>query len=123
MAAASKATYEQRQPGTVPPALQCLLAAAVQARRYLSRSQPLLLDPQVMPRRLWIAPRLIVLTVLGAVLFAPPQVNGQQVDRGQGRHGACSARGQHAPSQARHRARIGIEHSSKWERPKRGDYQ
>jgi hypothetical protein len=39
------------------------------------------LDPQVMPRRLWIAPRLIVLTVLGAVLFAPPPVNGQQVDR------------------------------------------
>jgi len=40
-----------------------------------------LLDPQVMPRRLRIAPRLIMLAVLGRVLFAPPPVNGQQVDR------------------------------------------
>jgi hypothetical protein len=34
------------------------------------------LDPQVMPRRLRIAPRLIMLAVLGRVLFAPPPVNG-----------------------------------------------
>jgi hypothetical protein len=47
--------------GRFPPAPEYLLAAAVRARRYLSRSQPLLLDPQVMPRRLRIAPRLIML--------------------------------------------------------------
>jgi len=58
-------TYERRLPGTVPPAPQYLLAAAVRARRYLSRPQSwLLVDPQVMPRRLRIAPRLIVLDPL-----------------------------------------------------------
>ncbi len=64
----------------VSPAPECLSAAAVRARRYLPRFQPSSIDLQVMPRRLRIAPHLTVPGMLGLILFAPPAVNGQQVD-------------------------------------------